>query len=432
MNMRKPFAVMLFCLLALASVAWGQKHPLRQILRSQPDWDTLLNNRERYQIQIIYTQINRNARNIPSFESYTFGLDTNLYYYPASTVKMPTAFLALEKLNSLRVEGLDKHAVMRTGTGRPPQTSAEIDSSAVNGLPSVAQYIKKIFLVSDNDAYNRLYEFLGQEYLNRQLWKKGYQRSRIIHRLSIPGFDAEANKYTNPVAFYDSTGQELYRQGQVFSQAFPRLNLRKQVRGKGYIVDDTTLVAKPFEFLNKNYIGLEELHDMLKAVLFPESVRPEQRFDLTEDDYQFLYRYLSMLPRESDYPHYDSTQYWDGYVKFLLYGDKKDSIPSHLRIFNKVGNAYGFLTDVAYVVDFQNGIEFMLAATIHVNNDEVYNDGKYEYEKIGLPFLGRLGRLVYDYELRRERLAPTKPDLSRFKVQQREQVKATPPTGMKE
>lgn len=418
MNMRKPITICLLLLLGLSNQLVAQKHPLRQILKSQPDWDTLLANKDRYQIQIIYTQINRNAKNVPSFESYTFGLDTNLYFYPASTVKMPAAFLALEKINKLKVENLTKFSTMRTGVGKAPQTAAETDSSAANGLPSLAQYIKKIFLVSDNDAFNRLYEFLGQEYINKQLWEKGYHRSRIVHRLAVPGYDVESNKYTNPVAFYDDQGNEVYRQGQVHSQAYPKLNLRKQVRGIGYM-DDSTFVAKPFDFLNKNYIGLEELHDILKAVMFPQSVRPEQRFDLTEEDYQFLYRYMSMLPKESDHPRYSKDEYWDSYVKFLMFGDKKDSIPSNIAIFNKVGDAYGFLTDVAYIVDFNTGVEFILAATIHVNNDEIYNDNKYEYEKIGFPFLGRLGRLVYNYELKRERVYPyQKPDLSRFMVHQ--------------
>jgi len=31
-------------------------------------------------------------------------------------------------------------------------------------------------------------------------------------------------------------------------------------------------------------------------------------------------------------------------------------------VFNKPGWTYGFLTDVAYVVDFKNKVEFMLSA----------------------------------------------------------------------
>lgn len=406
------------CLAFLPNLS-AQKNTLRLILEKQGPWmDSILNKVDRYQVQIIYTQIDRDVNNLPTFRSYTYNLDTNQYYYPASAVKMPVAFLALEKLNQIKVEGLSKYSPMHTGAGSAPQTSATEDSTSENGQPSLANYIKKVFLVSDNDAYNRLYEFMGQEYINKQLWKKGYKRTRIVHRLSVPGFDVESNRYTNPVTFYDSTvSNPIFQQGQVMSTAYPRLNLRRQLQGKGYIEGDTTMINQPFDFLNRNYVGLEELHDMLKAVMFPEAVKPEQRFDLTEEDYKFLYKYMSAYPRESTHPSYPEHAEEDNYVKFFMFGDKKAplTIPENIRIFNKVGLAYGFLTDVAYIVDFEHGVEFMLAATIRVNNDEVFNDGKYEYDEIGLPFLGKVGQAIYVHELQRPKLV--RPVLAKFKTE---------------
>ena len=93
---------------------------------------------------------------------------------------------------------------------------------------------------------------------------------------------------------------------------------------------------------------------------------------------------------------------------------KRMTSPRISRIFNKEGDAYGFLTDIAYIVDFKNNVEFMLSATIYCNQDGILNDDKYDYETIGLPFMKNLGRLIYDYELKRERLV--KPDLSTFKL----------------
>ena len=57
------------------------------------------------------------------------------------------------------------------------------------------------------------------------------------------------------------------------------------------------------------------------------------------------------------------------------------------------------LTDVAYIVDSENSIEFMLAATIHVNANGIFNDGIYEYDELGFPFMAELGKQVYKYEL---------------------------------
>ena len=48
------------------------------------------------------------------------------------------------------------------------------DSTSENGLPSMAHFIKKVFLISDNVAYNRMYEFLGQQTINRRLHAMAY------------------------------------------------------------------------------------------------------------------------------------------------------------------------------------------------------------------------------------------------------------------
>ena len=65
-----------------------------------------------------------------------------------------------------------------------------------------------------------------------------------------------------------------------------------------------------------------------------------------------------------------------------------------IRIHNKVGLAYGTLTDVAYITDRENGVEFLLSATILVNENQIFNDNQYEYEEKGIPFLAELGRLI--------------------------------------
>jgi hypothetical protein len=39
------------------------------------------------------------------------------------------------------------------------QTPVYNDPTTPDGKPTIEHYIKKILMVSDNDAYNRLYEF---------------------------------------------------------------------------------------------------------------------------------------------------------------------------------------------------------------------------------------------------------------------------------
>lgn len=124
---------------------------------------------------------------------------------------------------------------------------------------------------------------------------------------------------------------------------------------------------------------------------------------------------MSKLPTESIFPTYNAHSFWPAYGKMLYYGREKDAvIEPNIRIFNKYGDSYGFIIDNAYIVDFKNKIEFFLTAVVHSNEDGIYNDNRYEYESICYPFMGNIGRIIYQYELERKR--NYEPNLKKFKM----------------
>lgn len=393
--------------------SYKSSRSMDKVIRQDPLIRNVLDSFNQYESQIVYIRIDRNQQNIPRFQSFHWNLQPDHYFYPASMVKMPTALLAAEKINQLNktYPDLDLYTPMKILASRVPQTEMTRDSTAFNKLPSVGHLIKKIFLVSDNDAFNRLYEFLGQEALNTRLRELGYSHTHIIHRLDAPQFDYESNKYTNPIAFYHEDLMQ-YNQAEQYNAKDMRIkNLKAVSKGTGYLKADS-LIHIPFDFSEKNYFSLGDMASMIQSIMFPESIESSHRFDLSPAQWGFIRKSMSTLPRESRYPAYDSTHY-DGYCKFFLYGDQKGRIPDHIRIFNKVGWAYGFLTDAAYIVDFKNKVEFILAATVKTNRNDIYNDGMYEYESIGLPYLSKLGTSIYYLELHRKK--KIKPDLTAFK-----------------
>jgi hypothetical protein len=144
------------------------------------------------------------------------------------------------------------------------------------------------------------------------------------------------------------------------------------------------------------------MQKMLQAIVFPTSVPSKSRFNISEEDRQFLLQFLSQYPSETNYPKYDTEHFYDSYVKFF-FQDSTHSMPKNIRVFNKVGWAYGFLTDVSYVLDTLNNIDYMLSATVYVNSDGVVNDSKYDEETVGFPFLKQIGNAFYEYELKRKR-----------------------------
>ena len=375
--------------------------------KSTNNLQPLISNKQN-RVQIIYSQIDRRKSGQPEFTDHYFNVNDSEYFYPASTVKLPVAILALQKLNQLKIKGLDKTTTMITGAGNGGQTEVYNDPTSTDGRPTIDHYIKKILLTSDNDAFNRLYEFLGQEYINSALHKMGYDNVQIIHRLDI-SLTEDENRKANPVRFFDTSGKLIYDKPLGTSKL---LYAKRDTRmGKGFYRSGE-LVNEPFDFSKKNRMTLTTLHNIVRSIMFPKAVTRKQRFRLTKDDYIFLRKYMSMTPTESGIPVYRTEEYWPNYVKYLYYGGEKDSAPGNLRIFNKVGKAYGFLIDAAYIIDPMNGVEFMLSAVIHCNSDEIYNDDQYDYDTVGYPFMKELGRLIYQHELNRKK--KYLPDLSEF------------------
>lgn len=382
---------------------------IESLLQQNPQYfGEVLKNRDAWNVQVIYTQINRRANGTPDLVNHYFNVNPAKYFYPASTVKLPIVLLALQKLNELKDKGIDRNTVMLTEKDFSGQTAVFNDPTSPGGKPSISHYIKKVLMVSDNDAYNRLYEFLGQQYINAEFKKKGYEDVQILHRLNIFLTEPE-NRHTNPVNFYDTSGKLLYAQTGQWNQAhYPS---RKDSLGLGYY-SGGKLKNGPMDFSKKNRLGLEDLHKIVMSIVFPQKVKASQRFNISEEDRRFVLQYMSQYPTESLYPPYaaDTANYWSTYCKFLFYGAEKTKPEENIRIFNKPGDAYGHMIDAAYIVDYKNKIEFFVSAIIYCNSDGILNDDKYDYKTIGQPFMNNLGRVLYEYELKRS--YTIKPDLS--------------------
>ena len=403
--------VLLFGLL-ITTMLHAQENLIEQLLKSNPTYfKHLTDNPSKYRLQILYTQIDRDSKNQAKFTTHAYRVDANEYFYPASTVKLAGSVLALEKINKLKI---DKSTTFQTLKNRPTQLEILQDSTAANGLPSIEHYIKKILLVSDNEAYNRLYEFLGQKDFNKTMAHKGFEGVRFTHRLqtSIPLLE---NQYTNPIQFINEQGEVIWQQKEQFNkkQIFSSTPI---ILGKGVMNDSGRIIPHPVNFSFKNAYPLQAQHDFLKRLMFPGSFSKSEQFKLKAEDYTFLYLHMSQYPTESTYPSYQSdSTIGPAYCKFLYYGgDKNAKINPDVRIFNKVGDAYGFLLDNAYFVDFKQGVEFMLTATIYCNEDEIFNDDKYDYDTVGFPFYKHLGEVIYNYELARKKANQPNLDYLKF------------------
>lgn len=378
----------------------SQTFSLEALLRSElTSYTKILDNPNKYKLQIIYTQIDRDKNNDPSFKDLKFHEYKN-YIYPASVVKLPVSLVALLKLQELTEKGVDLNTTMVTDSAFYCQKRTTLDSS---DLPSIGNYISKMLLVSDNSACARTYEFVGCDYLHKKLEDMGYGNIRIVNRLdgACPGDTA---KITSPVYFMNKR-DTIYKQPLIFSEY-----------KKGHPIESSTVGKKPKgekDFARHNYLELQDLHDMMRRIIFNRHLKGDEKLLLTEENWKFMVKKLGMMPKESAYPKYDKKVYYDSFKKYFMYGSAVATIKGDsVRVFNIVGRAYGFLIDCAYIVDFKNKVEFLISSSIYVNERDMIGSGKYEYDQLGLPFLRDLSKTIYKYE--RQRSKKYNPNLKEF------------------
>ena len=369
-----------FCFLLLSCSS--TTNPIELIIKKrEPQLKPIYKNKENHNLQILYTKVVRDSLGMPSFIQYDYQADNNVYFYPASTMKLPIVALTLQKINELRNTGISITVESKILLLSADQITTET---------TFKDLISKVFLVSDNSASNILINFLGYNYFNQQMREKGLNTIVLNHKFNPdPYVKTDWKIYTldRDLISKDET-QEIIEHN----------NLDNLLQGKFQILNGEE-VATPFNFKTKNRASLRDLDGVMKRIIYPDLFQEKDRINLSDQDYNFLRYWMSRFTFEDIGIEYQKdSQYFDSYNKFFIYGDSTNTIDRKIRIYNKVGVAYGALTDISYIRDYQKKIEFFLSATIYVNQNQIVNDNIYEYDDVGIPFLAELARQVYKLE----------------------------------
>ncbi len=367
---------------------------LNQALRSHPGLEYVLDNAEEYRVQVALGLVEERPDGTKYLKQYTYRAGAE-YFYPASSVKLFAAVAASQKLAELRNEtslaiGLDTPLTYYP-LFSDDVLEAEDPDNVDGGTITVRQQIREIFLVSDNSAFNYLYELVGQEELASSLARAGLVAPRIVHRLSEFRTPDEHRQLPR----IDFAGDDFhYSLPERSTQPLPPTEpVNKSSVGDGFYVDDE-LRHGAMDFSGRNYIPLVDLQRGLCKLVAPEVDCGGPAFELDEESRAVMIEAMSQFPRESENPRYDASEYPDNYVKKLLPGVARVVPKDRVRIYNKSGRAYGFSTENAWVTDTLSGCGFFLAATLYTNSDGLLNDDEYEYESIANPFVANLGEAV--------------------------------------
>ena len=351
----------------------------RVFLGMPPELAALAQNPD-YRVQIL-AQYRKNGSR--QWQKTSWQLTPERWFSTASVAKLPIALLACERIAALGV-GLDAKIGFTQAPigGEWPENEPEFEA--------LTRTLNRIFTVSENPPFNRLYDFLGVDAMQERLAALGYPTARLISRMSAPFNDNSRTR----------AGQVLNADGGIVIEFPERVGTimpfpyGQVLVGTGYMTE-AGIVPGPHDFSKANYISLADSQQMLKAIVDPNSVSVSQRWAIPESMRQQLLVIMARMPRESVDPVYDTAEDYDGYARFFMIGDSKSEKPDSLHLVGKVGEAYGYLTDVEYITEDGSDHELLLSANIYVNADGIFNDDVYEYESLGYPFLAALGRSVW-------------------------------------
>ncbi len=372
---------------------------LTPLLQARPEtFGRWLADPETYRLQILIAEVTTNAAGQPSLRQWGYRVGAE-YFYPASAIKLGAAVTALQTIEALQAEQHSPDLLAAPLTiaplfpGDPAQTNDP--SNLAGGYITLAQELRKLALVSDNDAFNRLFDLVGHEHLNVNLHQLGLASVVINHRLSesrsVPGGQAAA-----AVTFHPPGAAAVEIPERHSTLTFTNRARRLQV-GRGFIRSGR-LVNEPMDFTHGNGIALTDLQALLIKLARPDIDLGTPALNLSSAHRAWLLRAMTEYPRESTNPVYAVTEYPDDYCKFLLPGIRRvfpaTAPAERIQITAKIGQAYGFTIENSYVSNPANGRAVFVAAAIYTNSRGILNSDQYDYATVAEPFYADLGELV--------------------------------------
>ena len=361
-------------------------NPIELVLKSDPYLKEIIKDKEDYEIQVMLTKVNHNNTKI-DFQNYQYQHDENQYFYPASTIKLPIVVLTLKKINELRSKGSDitlKSKIILNNVDNYSNFKLQ------DSITSFQNLIADIFLVSDNSASNILIDFIGYNYFNDEMQNAGFDRTYLNHKFNP---DPYVNS-TWQISDLDNNIISSINDNQKIIKADDKINgLDKGERRyfNGEILDES------LNFSEKNRFSITDMHNLIKYIFYPEIFDKANTFNLNVEDYDFIRYWMSRFTYEDIGEKFiGDEKFFETYNKFFIHGDEQSVSNEQIRVYNKIGQAYGTSIDNALIKNYQDNIEFILTATIYTNKNKVINDNEYEYDDIAVPFLAKLSRAIYN------------------------------------
>ena len=360
-------------------------------LREDGRFEQLLADPAKYRLQILVTELVPGEEGPVKLVTHGYRVDAE-FTFAASAIKTVASIAALRRLQRIDEPGVGLDTPMALcGPKRGPCDKTEDKSNLRGQTITLGHELRKMHLVSNNKAFNRLYDFVGHREINEDLAGLGFASVRIRHRM---GQQYTLGKTTPRMEFLRDDGPYVVER-RTSDLALEPTQLPGILVGVAYYGRDHQRFDEPRDFSRKNHISTADLHRLQLSIVLPDHPAVPD-LGLSDAHQAALLAAMTENPESSANPKFDRPRLTGRRYKLMSTGIERKIPLEQIRYVNKPGKAYGFHVENAYVEHLPTGRSFFVTASLYVNDNEVINDDHYEYEQISRPFFRDLGELLAD------------------------------------
>lgn len=411
----RPLRFLVIACVVLARPASAQVTPFEDgwiegTLRELPEFESsvaarVLQSPEELRLQILVAEIDDSNASAPRLRRHGYRVGT-AYFYPDGAMHLCAAIAAMQQIERLAAaprrpgeEPIDltldtplRFEPLADGDPIRELDPTNLADGPAKGRITIGHEIRKMLIVSNDEAFDRLYDFVGRDLFNSMMWDAGLASVRARHHMSTPRAEAQSRQF--PEVLIDRTEDAVTR--------IPRRSVMLPLPPNpmpGLLVGSAHMngnerVEGPMDFSTWNAISLVNLQDALVKLARPDVRMTTPGFRISDEHRAFLIAAMTQTPGASDNPKYDSGAFPDDSVKYVLPGIRRVPGMERVEVRSTSGLELGFVTENAHVVDPATGRQFFVVATIYTNSDGVLNDDAYDYDQTALPFMAELGEAL--------------------------------------
>jgi hypothetical protein len=341
----------------------------------EPIIDQVLANPEKYHLQIHFTSVNEQAGGMVLNE-YSLYKD-KYYYHPASLIKFPLALISLEMFTRFQKQfGISLQTPIESKT-----CSCDFDTdNYVNhkSKPSLDILYREMLIMSNNDAYNFFYDFVGPTHFNKRMRELSLSNIILRNRFSS-GCSGDKAKLHGGISFIkDNTNIRYAILCQTDSVQNSIQNIyMKEVGAQSY-----------------NLASLYSLHQLMKQLFYPTTTNQVASLKISEANLNYFKQTIASYPKSI--PDYHS--YPNHYHKYLIPPGLINNNDSTIKVYSKNGNAGGYLSDIMYFTDEKNKVNYFLSVSMYNATNKYYYKRRAYYSSPGIDFFRQLSKVLYNYE----------------------------------